>query len=162
MFAHFLRIELLVGLFGGLMPAALFTAHALLPVGADGPFRVMLYGMVLLIGTLVGLEIPLVMRILKRHFSQRYALKDLVSEVLTFDYLGALVVSLAFPLLLVPHLGVVRTGVLFGLLNAAVAAWADGQGLEPYRAVLLTIAAWLVLASAAFRFLPVSSLLKKH
>jgi spermidine synthase len=25
--------------------------------------------------------------------------------VLTFDYLGALVVALAFPLLLVPHLG---------------------------------------------------------
>ena len=122
--AHFLRIELLVGLFGGLMPAALFTAHATLPVGADGTFRILLYGMVLLIGTLVGLEIPLVMRILKRHFSQRYALKDLVSEVLTFDYLGALVVSLAFPMLLVPHLGVVRTGVLFGLLNAAVAVWA--------------------------------------
>jgi MFS family permease len=47
-------------------------------------------------------------------------------------------------------------------LTGAVAAWADGQGLEPYRAVLLTIAAWLVLASAAFRFLPTSSLLKKH
>lgn len=45
-------------------------------------------------------------------------------------------------------------------LTGAVAAWADGQGLEPYRAVLLTIAAWLVLASAAFRFLPASLLLK--
>ncbi len=122
--AHFLRIELMVGLFGGLMPAALFAAHATLPVGSEAPFRALLYGLVFLIGTLVGLEIPLVMRILKRHFSRRYALKDLVSEVLTFDYLGALVVSLAFPLLLVPHLGVVRTGVLFGLLNAAVAAWA--------------------------------------
>ncbi|HEX5371309.1 MAG TPA: polyamine aminopropyltransferase [Aquabacterium sp.] len=122
--AHFLRIELLVGLIGGLMPAALFAAHAVLPVGGEGSFRVLLYGLVFVIGTLVGLEIPLVMRILKRHFSDRYALKDLVSEVLTFDYLGALAVSLAFPLLLVPHLGVVRTGVLFGLLNAAVAAWA--------------------------------------
>jgi predicted MFS family arabinose efflux permease len=47
-------------------------------------------------------------------------------------------------------------------LTGAVAAWADGQGLEPYRAVLLTIAAWLVLASAAFRFLPASLLVKKH
>jgi MFS family permease len=45
-------------------------------------------------------------------------------------------------------------------LTGAVAAWANGQGLEPYRAVLLTIAAWLVLASAAFRLLPVSSLVK--
>jgi len=64
------------------------------------------------------------MRILKRHFSERYALKNLVSQVLTFDYLGALAVSVAFPLLLVPHLGLIRTGLFFGLLNAAVALWA--------------------------------------
>jgi spermidine synthase len=73
---------------------------------------------------LVGLEIPLVMRILKIHFTQRWALSELVSQVLTFDYLGALVVAVAFPLLFVPHLGLVRTGVFFGLLNAAVAVWA--------------------------------------
>ncbi len=122
--AQFLRIELLVGLIGGLMPAALFVAHSSLPAGSMGAFRVLLYGLVGLVGLLVGLEIPLVMRILKRHFRERYALKDLVSQVLTFDYLGALVVALAFPLLFVPHLGLIRTGVFFGLLNAAVALWA--------------------------------------
>jgi len=121
--AQFLRIELLVGLVGGLMPAALFVAHSLLPATALAPFRLLLYALVLLVGALVGLEIPLVMRILKRHFRERYALKELVSQVLTFDYLGALVVALAFPLLLVPHLGLIRTGVFFGLLNAAVAVW---------------------------------------
>ena len=122
--AHFLRIELMVGFFGGFMPALLFAAHSSLPARADAAFRALLYLLVLLVGVLVGLEIPLVMRLLKRHFSTRYALKDLVSQVLTFDYLGALVVSLAFPLLLVPHLGLVRTGLVFGLLNTAVAAWA--------------------------------------
>ena len=122
--AHFLRIELLVGFIGGLMPAALFVAHSLLPEGAGAPFRVLLYGLVGIVGVLVGLEIPLVMRILKRHFSERYALRELVSQVLTFDYLGALVVAVAFPLLFVPHLGLVRTGLFFGLLNAAVAVWA--------------------------------------
>ncbi|MEJ6002903.1 polyamine aminopropyltransferase [Paucibacter soli] len=122
--AQFLKIELLVGLIGGLMPAALFSAHSLLPPGQLGAFRVLLYGLVLLVGALVGLEIPLVMRILKKHFSQRYALRELVSQVLTFDYLGALVVALAFPLLLVPQLGLVRTGIFFGLLNAFVAVWA--------------------------------------
>ena len=45
-------------------------------------------------------------------------------------------------------------------LTGAVAAWADGAGVEPYRAVLLTIALWLVGASAAFRLLPASSLVK--
>jgi spermidine synthase len=122
--AQFLAIELLVGLVGGLMPAALFVAHGSLPVASVAPFRVLLYGLVLLVGVLVGLEIPLVMRILKRQFRDRYALKDLVSQVLTFDYLGALAVALAFPLLFVPHLGLIRTGVFFGLMNAAVAVWA--------------------------------------
>jgi spermidine synthase len=91
----------------------LFTLHA-------GPFRFTLYGLVLLIGILVGLEIPLIMRILKREV----AFKDLVAQVLTFDYIGALAVSVLFPLLLAPHLGLVRSALLFGLLNALVAAWA--------------------------------------
>jgi len=114
--AHFLRIELLVALVGGALPAVLFIANATVP----GAFRPLLYGLVLAVGTLVGLEIPLVMRILKRNV----ALKDLVSQVLTFDYLGALAVSMAFPLVLVPHLGLIRTGFVFGLMNAAVAVWA--------------------------------------
>ena len=116
--AHFLRIELLVGLVGGLMPAALFALQSL----PSSSFRFALYALVLVVGLLVGLEIPLVMRILKRH--QAGGLKTLVSQVLTFDYLGALAVAIAFPLLLVPQLGLIRTGALFGLLNAAVAVWA--------------------------------------
>ena len=150
--ANFLRIELLVGLIGGLMPAALFVAHSLLPVSAVAPFRALLYGLVLAVGILVGLEIPLVMRLLKRHFSERYALKDLVSQVLTFDYLGALAVSVAFPLLLVPHLGLVRTGVVFGLLNVAVAVWAlwlFRAELRAWRAHALACAAVLVALGAA-------------
>ena len=114
--AHFLRIELLVALAGGALPGLLFLANAYMP----GAFRFLLYAMVGVVGILVGLEIPLVMRILKREV----ALKDLVSQVLTFDYLGALAVSVAFPLLLVPQLGLIRTGLMFGLLNAAVAFWA--------------------------------------
>lgn len=114
--AHFLRIELLVALIGGALPALLFLTHAWQP----GAFRSLLYGLVLVVGVLVGLEIPLVMRILKRNV----ALKELVSQVLTFDYLGALAVSIAFPLLLVPQLGLIRTGLLFGLMNAMIALWA--------------------------------------
>lgn len=148
----FLQVELLVGVVGGLMPAALFAAHSLLPPGEGMAFRVLLYGLVLLVGTLVGLEIPLVMRILKRHFSARYGLKDLVSQVLTFDYLGALLVALAFPLLLVPHLGLVRTGVVFGLLNIVVAIWAlwlfraDLRAL-PAQAAACAVSALLLLAA---------------
>jgi spermidine synthase len=123
--AQFLRVELLVALLGGLLPMGLFAAHSLLPPGMEAPFRVLLYALVLLVGSLVGLEIPLVMRILKEKTSgERASLRELVSQVLTFDYLGALLVALAFPLLLVPQLGLVRTGLFFGLLNWAVALWA--------------------------------------
>ena len=122
--AQFLRIELLVGLVGGLMPAALFALQSL----ASGSFRFALYAGVLAVGILVGLEIPLVMRILRRQLGRgdtgRAGLRTLVSQVLTFDYLGALAVAIAFPLIFVPQLGLLRTGAFFGLLNAAVAVWA--------------------------------------
>jgi len=113
---RFIQIELLVAALGGYTALALFLVFAWL----EGPFRFSLYAMVLLVGVLVGLEIPLVMRILRQHIPFR----DLVAQVLTFDYLGALVVSLAFPLLLAPHLGLVRSGLMFGILNALVAVWA--------------------------------------
>lgn len=114
--ARFVQIELMVGVLGGFSAAALFFIF----VWFAAPFKLMLYLMVFGIGVLVGLEIPLIMRILKRDL----AFKDLVSQVLTFDYLGALAVSILFPVLLVPHLGLVRSGLLFGLLNVLVALWA--------------------------------------
>jgi spermidine synthase len=112
---RFVQVELLVGVLGGVSAAALFLLYA----WVEGPFRLALYLMVLLIGVLVGLEIPLVMRILRQHVGFR----DLVSQVLTFDYLGALAVSLMFPLLLAPHLGLMRSAFMFGLLNVAVSVW---------------------------------------
>ena len=100
---RFIQIELLVGLVGGFSAVALFFVFTWL----TGPFKLVLYLLVFIVGLLVGLEIPLVMRILQREL----AFKDLVSQVLTFDYLGALAVSILFPLFLAPHLGMVRTGL---------------------------------------------------
>ncbi|HQO29850.1 MAG TPA: polyamine aminopropyltransferase, partial [Accumulibacter sp.] len=113
---RFIQIELLVGVLGGLSAAGLFFVFTWSPA----PFRLLLYLDVLAIGILVGLEIPLIMRILKHDLQ----FKDLVSQVLTFDYLGALAVSVLFPVLLVPHLGLMRSGLLFGALNVVVALWA--------------------------------------
>jgi spermidine synthase len=112
--ARFITIELLVGLVGGFSSTILFLAFAY-----TGAFRLVLYVLVVVLGIFVGLEIPLLMRILK----DRYAFKDVVANVLTFDYLGALAASLAFPILLVPKLGLVRSALLFGMINAGVALW---------------------------------------
>ena len=46
-------------------------------------------------------------------------------------------------------------------LTGWVADWAQDQGFEPYRAVMLTIAALLALGSTAFRWLPKSPLLEQ-
>ncbi len=112
--ACFIEVELAVAIVGGFSAPLLFLAF-----GAIDWFRPLLFGMVFVIGTLVGLELPLLMRILKEHVD----FDDLVSRVLTFDYIGALLASLLFPILLVPHLGLVRTSLVFGILNALVGIW---------------------------------------
>jgi len=112
--ARFVSIELMVGVVGGFSSSVLFLAFAY-----THSFDLVLYLMVIAVGILVGLEIPLLMRILEG----RFKFSDLISHVLTFDYLGALAASIAFPLWLVPKLGLVRAAILFGIVNAAVALW---------------------------------------
>lgn len=111
--ATFIRVELIIGLVGGFSASILFLLFEYVE-----HFRIILYSLVLVIGMLVGLEIPLVMRILKENFQ---SFKDLVSLVFSFDYIGALIASIAFPLLLVPHLGLARSALLFGIINVLVA-----------------------------------------
>ncbi len=112
--ARFVQIELMVGVVGGFSSSALFLTFAY-----THSFQLALYLLVIAVGILVGLEIPLLMRILEGRFQFR----DLISHVLTFDYLGALAASIAFPLWLVPKVGLVRAAILFGIINAAVALW---------------------------------------
>ncbi|MGE0355703.1 MAG: polyamine aminopropyltransferase [Burkholderiales bacterium] len=142
---RFVDIELLIAVLGGFSAAVMFLSFAYAGPG----FRVVLYAIVVLVGILVGLEIPLVMRIL----GERLGLKDVVAQVLTFDYIGALAVSIAFPLVLAPRLGLIRTAFLFGLMNAAVALWAVWlfrDRLRAPRAVALRCA--VVLAALAGGF----------
>lgn len=111
----FIEVEFGVALLGGCSAPLLLLSFARLSY-----FSVILYGLVFAIGVLVGLELPLLMRILKDHLD----FKELVSRVLAFDYIGALVASLLFPIFCVPRLGLTRTSLLFGILNAAVGVWA--------------------------------------
>ena len=110
----FIEVEIALALIGGLSAPLLFVTFAWLDW-----FRIILFGLVFVIGVLVGLELPLLMRILREHLD----FSDLVSRVLTFDYIGALIASLMFPLFLVPYLGMVRTSLVIGILNAAVGLW---------------------------------------
>ena len=112
--ARFVEIELAVALIGGISAPLLFFAFAKV-----AHFQLLLLGMVAAIGILVGLELPLLMRLLEGKLD----FKDLVSRVLTFDYIGALAASLLFPLVLVPRLGLVRSSLVIGVANATVGLW---------------------------------------
>jgi spermidine synthase len=109
---RFVEIELAIALVGGFSAPALFLIYT-----SFGAFRAALYLIVLVVGTLVGLEIPLLIRLLEFQLS----LKDLVARVLALDYVGALGASLLFPLVLLPRIGIHKTSLVVGLLNAAVA-----------------------------------------
>lgn len=111
----FVQIQIGIGLIGGLAPLILFNAFVYLE-----HYTPFLFLVCALAGILVGVEIPLVVRMLER----LRELKVNISNVLTADYIGALAAALLFPLVLVPRLGLLRTGLLFGLLNLAVAGLA--------------------------------------
>ena len=135
---RFVWIELLLGVVGGFSSALLFLAFAY----SQG-FQLLMYTIVIVIGVLVGLEIPLLMRIIQG----RYHFRDVIAHVLTFDYLGALGASLLFPILLVPHLGLVRSAMLFGIINAGVALWGTFLFANQLaRATALRIACIIILA----------------
>lgn len=134
--ARFVDLELAVGLIGGVSAALLFLSFSWMA----GSFRTLLYVLVFMIGALVGMEVPLVMRALNARDTE---FSELVSRVLTFDYLGALAVSLLFPLVLAPQLGLTRTGFLFGMLNVAVGIWT----IYVFRAELHNVSGRLLRAS---------------
>lgn len=108
----FIVVEIIVGLLGGFSSTLLYVLFDQLE-----SFRLFIYLLITAIGILVGLEIPLMMRILKDEFD----FKDLVSHIFSFDYAGALLASLAFPLFFVPQLGLIKTSLFFGILNVIIA-----------------------------------------
>jgi len=108
----FVRIEILLGLIGGVSVVILNYLFSF----SESFYALHIFFLVV-IGTLVGLEIPLLTRILKNYG----ALKDIISNVLSFDYIGGLAGSLFFPLLLFPFLGRFLTSIVVGMANITVA-----------------------------------------
>lgn len=109
----FVAIQIGIAVSGGLSAAVLLMAFATL-----GTYLPVLVAVLTITGTLVGMEIPLLIRILR----SQEALRITVSNVLALDYVGALLASCAFPIVFVPYLGLLRTSFVFGLINVAVAA----------------------------------------
>ncbi len=115
--------ETALGLAGGLCVPLLYLAHV------DGEAFLPMYGVVtLLVGVLIGLEVPFLTRILEQYDSLRVS----IAHVLSLDYLGALVATIAFPLALLPLFGIFRSGLYFGLVNMTIGlllVWRFGDRL---------------------------------
>ncbi len=107
----FISVELAIGFIGGFSCPLLFAAYSFKLFYAP-----MMWGLIILIGTLTGLELPLLTRIFREYTPLRIAL----ANVLTFDYLGGLIGALAFPLLLLPVVGIFDISMVMGLANLAV------------------------------------------
>lgn len=125
----FVWAQILLGLVGGFMAPVLFFTYA-----ATGQVQAQLFTMLGLVGVLSGMEIPLIARVLKDIGAPAFRFEN----VLSVDYVGALVASLAFPLLVVPHLGLMSASLAFGCLNLLVA----GLSLMIFRAQL----GWMIRA----------------
>ncbi|QUI21685.1 polyamine aminopropyltransferase [Vallitalea pronyensis] len=113
LFDVFVTIELLIGLIGGVSAVFLFAAY-----GYSNTYYIVMYGTIIIIGILVGLEIPILTRIIEENENN---LRLTIANVLSFDYVGALIGSVAFPLILLPHLGHIKTSFFVGFINIMVA-----------------------------------------
>ena len=111
---NFIFVEILLALIGGGTGLALFLVFPY----AREYYELVSLSLIVIIGALVGMEIPILTTALAEFRSTKHSIAD----VMSFDYLGALIGSLLFPLVLLPKLGLIETSFVVGLLNLIVAA----------------------------------------
>ncbi|UWQ28202.1 polyamine aminopropyltransferase [Leisingera sp. M523] len=133
----FIWAQIGLGVAGGFMAPAIFFSYAWME-----SVSVPLYGLLVLVGVLSGMEIPLIARVLKQIGAPEFRFEN----VLSVDYAGALAASVAFPLLIIPQLGLMSASLSFGALNLGVA----GLSLWVFRADASRVqaAVWAVVFAA--------------
>lgn len=113
LFNWFVMVEIGVGMIGGISSLVLFLSNLYLEA-----YQLVMYVEIIIIGVLVGLEIPLLTRIIENDEDN---LRVTISSIFSFDYIGGLFGSIAFPLLLLPQLGYFSTAFLVGSMNILAA-----------------------------------------
>lgn len=140
----FVLLQMTIAMVGGFSALLLFYAFAYI-----NNYQAFLYLVTISLGTMLGIEIPLIIRILKESFS----LKTNISNVFALDYIGALFAALLFPLVLVPQLGLMQTSFLFGLLNlfVGVMAWSIFRELLGKKYLIVIIGIAIILITGLFQ-----------
>ncbi|MCM2577763.1 spermidine synthase [Streptomyces meridianus] len=142
-------LEAALALTGGSSAMALYASFAWFDQS-----RTALVGFSLLIGVLIGAEIPLLMTLIQR--IRRQDAGGAVADLFAADYVGALVGGLAFPFLLLPLLGQLHGALLTGAVNTvaggAMVLWLfrrDLTGRERAALVVVNAVVLALLATAA-------------
>ncbi|MCP4523224.1 MAG: hypothetical protein GY828_03320 [Candidatus Gracilibacteria bacterium] len=113
---NFLKIELILSVLGA---SSVILLKVLYLYFSISPYLFQFFYLftTMLIGVFVGGELPLVATIYKE---LKIKTKSIISDLFTFDYIGGLVASLLFPLLLLPLLGLYNVSIFIGTLNLGV------------------------------------------
>ncbi len=101
----------------------------------------------LAVGALVGAEVPLLVETIRS--SSDKGTRRILSNVLSLDYAGSLIASIAFPILLLPKLGLIRTAYMAAFLNLVMVSMIvllrRGTHAIPKKLVVATLAIALSL-----------------
>ena len=141
LFDWFVFVEIGVGILGGTSSLLLFLANIYVQ-----SYQLVMYLEIILIGMLVGLEIPLLTRIIEENAGN---LRITLSSIFSFDYIGGLAGSIAFPLLLLPQLGYFSTAFLVGSLNLGISLFI----LVSYRGYIRMFSMWRLVSGLACVFM---------
>lgn len=108
---RFIQVEIALALLGGISVPVLYMAY-----GQGDLFIPCFLFLTTSIGLLIGFEVPFLTRLMEAYCQ----LKVNIANVLSFDYLGALIATIAFPFFLLPFFGVYQSSLLFGLVNIGI------------------------------------------
>lgn len=109
--SRFLGLEVALAAVGGLSIPLLYFAYS-----AGDIFLPTYAILTLAVGFLIGLEIPFLTRLMESF----QTLKSNIANILSFDYVGALVATLAFPFFLLPVFGAYQSSLILGLVNLSI------------------------------------------
>ncbi len=135
----FVVAEVALGFIGAASIPLLYVAFS-----HTDAFTLVWVALTIAIGLLIGLEIPFLTRLLQGYESLRVN----IAHVLSLDYFGALIATVAFPLLLLPFLGTFKSGLAFGLINMSIGLlvlWCFGRRIGGAAAGLRVVSVLICL-----------------
>ena len=134
---HFLILEVVLATLGGLSVPLLYLTYV------AGDIFIPTYVLCTLsVGFLIGMEIPFLTRLMESF----QTLKSNIANILTFDYIGALLATLAFPFFLLPMFGNYQSSLILGLINLTIVVVVSKRFSEKLGAQRRTISKILLAA----------------